>query len=100
MSFASGLRFAFQMIIFAMITEFIAFIFVDAMGAQFHTFLEPAAYMTFNAMGVGGQQTVLYQIAILMHLLTTIFVIGGFVGMFMQAAKPESSTVQMQYYRR
>jgi hypothetical protein len=98
MAFSAGLRFLFTMIIFAMITEFIAFVFVDAMGAQFHTFLEPAAYATFNAMGVGGQQTVLYQIAILMHLLTTIFLISGFVGMFIQAAKPESKTIQM--YRR
>lgn len=100
MAFAAGIRFLFQMIIFSMITEFTAFIIVDVMGAQFHTFLEPAAYAEFNAMGIGGEQTVLYQIAILMHLLTLVFLIAGFVGLFIQAAKPESKTINMQNFRR
>lgn len=93
MGFAAGLRFLFIMIIFAMMAEFTAFIFVDVMGAQLNTYLYPPEGAEFNAMGT------LLLIAIINHELTLVFLIAGFVGMFMQAAKPEERTVSMQVRR-
>ncbi len=85
------MRYLFMMIIFAMVVETMMFVFIDAMGGDLMVSIGPKPTDKFTSTSP------LQNLAILGHLLTSIFLVAGFIGFFTQITKPESTYTGQTY---
>lgn len=91
MGFNAGLRFFMVMIIFALIVNTIMAIYIDGMGKDLQTSTAPKPGDHFTSAGP------MQLLSTLGTLLTSIFVLAGFIGFLVQLTKPDSTYTGQTY---